>query len=288
VDDVSFQVFPGEIFGLLGPNGAGKTTTLEMLEGLQTPDAGDATLLGESIVRHSRRIKERIGVQLQATALPPKTTVTEAIDLFGSFYKHRRSTEQLLAEADLIERAGAFAEKLSGGQLQRLSIALALVNDPDLVFLDEPTTGLDPQARLNLWDVIAGIHARGKTVMLTTHYMEEAERLCDRVAVMDRGKIVALDTPERLVSTYAPGTSIEFDTTHPDEVALRAIPDVDRLEVDGTRVALHTNMPESVLSRLFDRNAVWGPAVQSMRDLRVRTGTLEDVFIALTGRTLRA
>lgn len=288
VDGVSFEVRSGEIFGLLGPNGAGKTTTLEMLEGLRAPDAGDAMVLGESVVRHSRRIKERIGVQLQATALPPKTTVTEAIELFGSFYRRHRSAEELLHEFDLTERANVFAESLSGGQMQRLSIALALVNDPDLVFLDEPTTGLDPQARLNLWDVIAGIHARGKTVLLTTHYMEEAERLCDRIAVMDRGRIVALDTPERLIADYAPGTTIEFETAQPDEAALQTLPGVDRLEVEGSRVILHTETPESVLTRLFDPAAAWAPGVQSMQDLRVRTGTLEDVFIALTGRGLRA
>ncbi|HZS94610.1 MAG TPA: ABC transporter ATP-binding protein [Chloroflexota bacterium] len=288
VDDISFQVLAGEIFGLLGPNGAGKTTTLEMLEGLRTPDSGDATVLGESVVRHSRRVKERIGVQLQATALPPKTTVAEAIDLFGSFYSRRRPTDELLREADLVDRSTVYSEDLSGGQKQRLSIALALVNDPDLVFLDEPTTGLDPQARLNLWDIIAGIHERNKTVMLTTHYMEEAERLCDRVAVMDHGKIVALDAPGRLIARYAPGTSIEFETDQIDEPALRAIPGIDRMDVEGSRVTLHTEEPEQVMGALFEPDAPWAPAVRSMRDLRVRTGTLEDVFIALTGRTLRS
>ena len=288
VDNVSFKVYSGEIFGLLGPNGAGKTTTLEMLEGLRTPDAGDASVLGESVVRHSRRVKQRIGIQLQATALPPKTTVTEAIDLFGSFYNRRRPTEDLLREADLEERAGVFAEALSGGQRQRLSIALALVNDPDVVFLDEPTTGLDPQARLNLWDIISTIRERDKTIVLTTHYMEEAERLCDRVAVMDRGKIVALDTPDRLITEFAPGTSIEFETEPVDDTRLRAIPGVDRVEIDGTRVTLHTDTPEQVMQALFNPDEPWADMVRSMHDLRVRTGTLEDVFIALTGRRLRS
>lgn len=287
VDGVSFTVAKGEIFGLLGPNGAGKTTTMEMLEGLRLPDAGGATVLGESIVNRARSIKERIGVQLQATALPPKTTVSEAIDLFGSFYRHRRPTEDLLTEFDLTEKASAMADSISGGQMQRLSIALALVNDPDLVFLDEPTTGLDPQARLNLWEVIDGIRRRGKTVMLTTHYMEEAERLCDRVAVIDQGRIVALDTPERLIASHASGSSIEFDTPAPDQAALRGLSGVDEVEVTGERVILHTAAPERVLTALFAPIAAGGPA-QSVRDLRVRQGTLEDVFIALTGRALRA
>ncbi|HEX6509165.1 MAG TPA: ABC transporter ATP-binding protein [Chloroflexota bacterium] len=288
VDHVSFAVDAGEIFGLLGPNGAGKTTTLEMLEGLRRPDEGDATVLDQSVVRRPRAIKQRIGVQLQATALPPKTTVSEAIDLFGAFYQRRRPTDKLLAEFDLTEKAQDMAESLSGGQAQRLSIALALVNEPDLVFLDEPTTGLDPQARLNLWDVIERIQSRGTTVVLTTHYMEEAERLCDRVAVIDRGHIVALDTPERLIATYAPGATIEFDTANPEEDALRTIGGVDSIEVRGERVSLHTVAPEQVLARLFDPRATWAGSIRSMRDLRVRQGTLEDVFITLNGRTLRS
>ena len=288
VDHIEFSVQGGEIFGLLGPNGAGKTTTLEMLEGLRTPDEGDAVVLGESVVHAPRTIKERIGVQLQATALPPKTTVTEAIDLFGAFYRRRRSTLDVLTEFDLIEKATAMAESLSGGQAQRLSIALALVNDPDLVFLDEPTTGLDPQARLNLWDVIERIRGQGTTVVLTTHYMEEAERLCDRVAVIDQGRIVALDTPERLIAAYAPGTAIEFEISHPDDGSLQTVPGVDGVEIRGEHVILHTSTPERTLAGLFDPTAGWAGTVRAMRDLRVRGGTLEDVFIALTGRTLRS
>jgi ABC-2 type transport system ATP-binding protein len=284
VDHLSFGVEAGEIFGLLGPNGAGKTTTLEMIEGLRTPNEGDAVVFGQSVLRHARRIKQRIGVQLQTTALPSKITVAEAIDLFGAFYARRRPTEELLTEFDLLEKASALAETLSGGQVQRLSIALALVNDPDLVFLDEPTTGLDPQARLNLWDVIEGIRDQGKTVVLTTHYMEEAERLCDRVAVVDRGHIVALDTPARLIATYAPGTAIEFETAAPDLQALGALPGVERAEGHDHHVVLSTTAPEQVLAHLFDPNS--NPS--SIHDLRVHQGTLEDVFIMLTGRTLRS
>ena len=285
VDDVSFEVRGGEIFGLLGPNGAGKTTTLEMIEGLRTPDAGDATVFGESVVRYPRRIKQRAGVQLQASALPPKTTVTEALALFAAFYQHSRPVAELVSEFDLVERADAYTETLSGGQLQRLSIALALVNDPDLVFLDEPTTGLDPQARLNLWDVIARIHDQQKTVILTTHYMEEAERLCDRVAMVNSGKIVALDTPARLISTYAPGTTIEFESSSPD-AGLRSLPDVESVEIDGPSVTIHTTRTEHVLAALFDPSAAWAEAVRGMTDLRVRSGTLEDVFLAIAGRRL--
>jgi len=287
VNQVSFQVHRGEIFGLLGPNGAGKTTTMEMLEGMRPPDSGDATVLGQSVVRSPRSIKQRIGVQLQAAALPTKTTVTEAVELFRSFYVKQRPVGALIAEFDLEERRDAFTEQLSGGQLQRLSVALAMVNDPDLVFLDEPTTGLDPQARLNLWDVVTGIRDHGKTVILTTHYMEEAERLCDRVAMIDLGRIVALDTPIGLIAAHAPGTTVEFETTHPDGEFLSGIPGVDRAEVEGSKVTLHTDRPETIMAAVFDSTKPWAAAVQSMSDLRVRTGTLEDVFIALSGRTLR-
>jgi ABC-2 type transport system ATP-binding protein len=197
VDGLTFAVQKGEVFGMLGPNGAGKTTTLEIIEGLRTPDAGTVQVLGTDVIAHPSTVKERIGVQLQATALPPFTKVREAVQLFAALYQRSRPVEEVIEEFNLGEKADAYTDKLSGGQMQRLSIALALINDPDLVFLDEPTTGLDPQARLNIWTVIEGIRKRGKTVVLTTHYMEEAERLCDRVAVIERGRIVALDTPVR-------------------------------------------------------------------------------------------
>ena len=293
VDGVSFTVESGEVFGMLGPNGAGKTTTLEMLEGLRQPDAGHATVLGADVVRDTRAIKARIGVQLQATALPPLTKVREAIDLFAALYPSARPTAELLTEFDLEQKADAYASDLSGGQMQRLSIALALVNDPDVVFLDEPTTGLDPQARLNIWGVIEGIRTRGKTVVLTSHYMEEAERLCARVAVIDHGRIVALDSPQNLIAAHAPGTTVEFDTPHgADEAALAAIAGVDSVAVDGRRVSVTTTAPETVLREVLDPHAHWLSEDTSddgagIRDLRVRQGTLEDVFIALTGRSLR-
>ncbi len=294
VDRVSFEVAEGEIFGMLGPNGAGKTTTLEMLEGLTEPDGGAATVLGADVVREARRLKTRIGVQLQSTALPQLTRVREALQLFGALYPQARGVDELLVEFGLEEKADTFCDKLSGGQMQRLSIALALINNPDLVFLDEPTTGLDPQARINLWGVIEGVRAGGRTVMLTTHYMEEAERLCDRVAVMDHGAIVALATPGKLIAEYARGTTIEFEAPAAvDAAALRRIEGVDSVQVNGG-VTVSTERPEMVLRALLSPRPEWlagggedaeaGPAV---RDLRVRSGTLEDVFLALTGRSLR-
>ena len=290
VNEVSFTVSRGEIFGFLGPNGAGKTTTLEMLEGLRTPDGGTATILGSDVTRDARRIKARIGVQLQATALPPLTSVREVIDLFGSFYEKRVATEDLLAQFDLVAKSRTYSDKLSGGQMQRLSLALAVVNDPDLVFLDEPTTGLDPQARRDLWEVIESIRARGRTVILTTHYMEEAERLCDRVAIMEQGRIAALDTPAALVAQYAPDTTVEFESTRPvDESRLRALDGASDLSVDG-RIKIRTQRPERVLRALLDPAARWNaddePSAPAINDLRLHQGTLEDVFIALAGRGL--
>ena len=192
VDGVTFEVGKGEVFGMLGPNGAGKTTTIEVLEGLRPPDSGTVEVLGLDVRRHAQSVKQRIGVQLQSVSLYPRLTVTELLDLFGSFFQHHVPTKQLIDAVDLGERAKAWAMNLSGGQQQRLSIALALVNDPELVFLDEPTTGLDPQARRSLWDLIKALQERGTTVMLTTHYMEEATELCNRVAIMDHGHILEM------------------------------------------------------------------------------------------------
>jgi ABC-2 type transport system ATP-binding protein len=285
VDGVSFSVQRGEIFGLLGPNGAGKSTTLEMLEGLRDIDSGSALVLGTDVKHHGIAVKQRIGVQLQATALPSFTTVTESIDLFRAFYDHTRDTAELLEEFDLVAQAKQTTTKLSGGQQQRLSIALAMVNDPEVVFLDEPTTGLDPQARIALWGFIERFRARGKTVMLTTHYMEEAERLCDRVAVMDQGHIVALDTPDRLVAQHGPGTTIEFATPNADLAAMQALAGVETVTVKDGTVRLVTRTPEVVLAQLFHPD---GDHAGSVTNLRVERGTLEDVFIALTGRDLRS
>jgi ABC-2 type transport system ATP-binding protein len=285
VDGATFSVQRGEIFGLLGPNGAGKSTTLEMLEGLRDIDSGTALVLGTDVKENAIAVKRRIGVQLQATALPSFTTVAESIDLFRAFYDHTRDTADLLEEFDLVPQARQITTKLSGGQQQRLSIALAMVNDPDVVFLDEPTTGLDPQARISLWGFIERFRARGKTVMLTTHYMEEAERLCDRVAVMDLGHIVALDTPDRLVAAHGPGTTIEYTSTTADVTALRSLGGVEKADVDGDNVQLLTRTPEVVLAQLLHPT---GATPNGISNLKVERGTLEDVFLALTGRDLRS
>jgi ABC-2 type transport system ATP-binding protein len=288
VDGVTFSVEHGEIFGMLGPNGAGKTTTLEMLEGLRDPDGGSATVLGYDVVKESRQIHSRIGVQLQSTALPPFTNVREAIDLFASMYPSARPTEELINEFDLAEKANSYAINLSGGQMQRLSIALALVNEPDLIFLDEPTTGLDPQARLNIWDVIEGLRRDKRTVVLTSHYMEEAQRLCDRIAIVDHGKIVALDTPAKLIAQYSPGITVEFERPEGlNEEALRGLDGVDDVKVDA-RVRVRTKSPEKVLRALLAPNPTWCSDSGGVRDLGVHQGTLEDVFLALTGRSLRS
>src|SRR4051794_23162817 len=216
VDDVSFDVCDGEIFGLIGPNGAGKTTTMECVEGLRTPDRGTISVLGMDPVRDVYRLQERIGVQLQQAQLQKRIKVWEAVDLWSSLYRRRTiDGERLLDQLGLADKRNAWFMTLSGGQKQRLFIALALINDPDVVFLDELTTGLDPQSRRTIWDLVRGIRARGKTVFLTTHLMEEAERLCDRVAIIDHGRIIDIDTPARLVARHCPERAIEIATDDP-------------------------------------------------------------------------
>ena len=212
VDGIDFEVARGEIFGLLGPNGAGKTTTVEILEGLRTPDAGETTVLGLDVAKDATALKPRIGVSLQTAALYPKLTVIELIDLFRSFYKTSRPTAELIDALELGERKHARTSELSGGQRQRLAVALALVNDPELVFLDEPTTGLDPAARRALWDLVLDLKRKGRTVLLTTHYMEEAELLCDRLAIMDHGHILEMGTVQELVSKRFQERAVQFDS----------------------------------------------------------------------------
>src|SRR4030088_42933 len=224
VNGLNLKVERGECFGLLGPNGAGKTTTIEICEGLISPDAGSVQMLVHNWRGHADELRQRIGIQLQETQFPEKLTVEEVISLFRSFFCQGLTVEKAITMVQLDEKRKSRVGGLSGGQKQRLAMACALIGDPDLVFLDEPTTGLDPQARRDLWDVIEGIRAPGRTVMLTTHYMEEAERLCDRVAIMDPGGIVAMNTPARLVAEHAPETTIEFEAPVAVDVALlRAI-----------------------------------------------------------------
>jgi len=285
VDNVSFDIGKGEIFGLLGPNGAGKTTTVEMIEGLRKPDSGLIEVGGIDISDGIDRVKEIIGVQLQTTTIYDKIRVGEAIDLFGSYYRRSLPTEEILGEVSLNDKKNSFVEALSGGQKQRLAMALALVNDPEVLFLDEPTTGLDPQARRNVWDIIERLRGRGKTIILTTHYMEEAERLCDRVGVMDYGRIIALDTPGNLIAQQNLESAVEFTTSNGvDKEFFHKLPKVSKVTQNGDRFILHTREASSVLAQLTQLSGENGLNLES---ISVRKATLEDVFLELTGRQLR-
>jgi ABC-2 type transport system ATP-binding protein len=285
VDGISFDVGQGEIFGLLGPNGAGKTTTVECILGLRQPDEGRITVLGLDARRDLDKIKERIGIQLQKTEMYHLLTVREVIDLFGSFYTNAVPTQKLIELTDLGEKAKTRTRDLSGGQKQRLSIALALVNDPDLVFLDEPTTGLDPQARRRMWETIEQTRQAGKTVLMTTHFLEEAERLCDRVAVIDHGKIIALDRPQALVRQHFQEQAIEFQSPiHPPATVLGALPGVTNVQTqNGSVMCYTTHVPDTMAGLL--RMATAGDL--EFDDVTVRRASLEDVFLKLTGRRLR-
>ncbi len=285
VDGISFEVHRGEVFGLLGPNGAGKTTTVEMLEGLRQPDAGELTVLGQDTARHPQSIKHRIGVSLQTAALYPKLTVTEVIDLFRSFYRRSRPTRELIDLLDLGERRDAQTRVLSGGQRQRLAVALALVNDPELVFLDEPTTGLDPAARRSLWEIIGGLRNEGRSVLLTTHYMDEAERLCDRIAIMDHGRILELGTVDELVNRRFKERAVRFDRIEAlSDTDLAGLAGVSSVQHDDGEVLLYTADVPATIGSLLEITARSG---MEPRDLAIRRATLEDVFLALTGRTIR-
>lgn len=283
VDGISFSVERGEIFGLVGPNGAGKTTTWEILEGLRHADSGVVKVAGLDVKKDRAKLREAIGVQLQATALFEKLTVRETLDVFAGMYKKKVDTEKLLAVAQLEEKADEWTERLSGGQKQRLAVALALVNDPTVVFLDEPTTGLDPQARRSLWDVISDLRKTGKTIMLTTHYMEEAERLCDRVGVMDHGHILALDSPKQLVRQIGERDAIEF-AANGDATAFGATTGVEDMKVEDGLVILYTRQLDRTLPAVFELARQRGMSVEGFR---VRNPSLEDVFLNLTGRRIR-
>jgi ABC-2 type transport system ATP-binding protein len=285
VDGLDLEVSPGECFGLLGPNGAGKTTTIEILEGLTKPDAGDVTVLGRRWGSHERELRERLGVSLQESRLTEKLTVYETLELFRSFYERGRDPERLLEDLALEEKRDARVGKLSGGQRQRLAVACALAGDPEILFLDEPTTGLDPQSRLQLWERIAVFKAAGRTVLLTTHYMEEAERLCDRVAIVDHGRIIALGTPAELIAGLNAPHIIEFSSEPAvGEDLLAAVPGAgERRQRDGRWQLAAANLAQAVpalLSSLDDAGA-------RLVSLSTHRATLEDVFLSLTGRELR-
>ncbi|HEV7979643.1 ABC transporter ATP-binding protein [Amycolatopsis sp.] len=281
VNGVSFTVSEGEFFGILGPNGAGKTTTLEIAEGLREPVSGSVLLLGESPWPRNMRLLPKIGVQLQASAFFEKLTAREQLQTFGALYgvKSQRVNE-MLELVGLTDKASTPEAKLSGGQRQRLSIACALVHDPDIVFLDEPTAALDPQARRNLWDVLREIQARGKTIVYTTHYLDEAEILCDRVAIMDNGKILAMDTPARLVRDLDAATRVILERGSLAAADAKALPGAEEVTEDEVSLTISTHTPAPLLSALAERGTLDG--------LQVRTATLEDVFLNLTGREYRA
>jgi len=287
VDDISLDVERGEIFGILGPNGAGKTTTLEMVEGLRQPDGGEVMVDGLAVWPDPRQVKRRIGVQLQATALFDYQRLHEIIYVFGScygIYRERADCLALLERVGLTDKAEAFVDELSGGQKQRLSIALALVNDPVVTFLDEPTTGLDPRARRALWDVIGEINRDGTTVVLTTHYMEEAERLCDRVAVMDRGRIMALDVPRALITSLGAEATVRFGLSEP-------VPAADLCALDGASDCRAVDEGYEVVAGDAQRTVIALLEFARARGLRVaqldvKGADLEDVFLSMTGRKL--
>jgi ABC-2 type transport system ATP-binding protein len=290
VNGISFQVEEGEIFGMVGPNGAGKTTAIECVEGLRQGDSGEIRVLGLDPIRQERQLRPQLGIQLQQAFLPDNIKVWEALDMYKSFYDRTVNWEDLLEELGLTEKRNAAFRKLSGGQKQRLFIALALLNDPRLVFLDELTTGLDPHARHTIWDLVREVQGRGKTVFLTTHYMEEAENLCNRVAIMDRGKIVALDTPANLVRDLKIGERVVFrvkGTWSP--VILEELDGITRVESRGDRTVVYGSANSSQLSASIVTRVVnvLSEAGIQFSDLRTEHPDLEDVFLTLTGRKLR-
>ncbi len=281
VDGVDLEVADGEFVGVLGPNGAGKTTLLEMVEGLRRPDSGTVEVLGQQVWPRNAAVLPRIGVQLQASAFFERLTAREQIRTFAALYDVSQArADDWLERVGLAEKASARVEDLSGGQAQRLSIACALVHDPELVFLDEPTASLDPQARRNLWDLLAGINEAGRTVVLTTHYMDEAEVLCDRVAVMDSGRVLQVGSPAELVRHLDAPARIIVAPGQLDEAGARGIAGTESVEVGPDGTVLTTRHPADVVARLGELGALDG--------VRVQTGTLEDVFLALTGRSYRA
>src|SRR5579862_8687025 len=288
VRGLSLEIQIGECFGLLGPNGAGKTTTIEILEGLLAPTSGEVLILGHSWSENQREMREWLGISLQETRLSEKLTVRETIDLFASFYREPRSTDEVLDELELTEKANSWVGKLSGGQRQRLAVATALVCNPKILFLDEPTTGLDPQSRRQLWDIIRTFQRDGGTVLLTTHYMDEAERLCDRLAIVDHGQIIAEGSPGDLIERLGGHHVVEFSVSgNSDGAALQAwkgLPSVESVRDDDGMVALNVKQPHLTIPALLETIDRQGSRLQH---LTTRQASLEDVFVRLTGRHLR-
>jgi ABC-2 type transport system ATP-binding protein len=296
VNDLDLEVLPGECFGLLGPNGAGKTTTIEICEGLTAPDAGEVLVLGQQWGQGGAALRERLGISLQETQFSEKLTVAETLQLFRSFYRRPRPLDDVLGAVQLTEKRNGRVGQLSGGQKQRLALACALVADPELFFLDEPTTGLDPQSRRQLWELIEEVKRAGRTVVITTHYMEEAERLCDRVAIVDHGTVIALGRPRDLVATLGAQHVIEFslgDELPPDlSAAQPPVGEADLLALDGALSIRRRDDSYLLESAQAHRTvpallALLGTRGLPLAQLRTHSATLEDVFVHLTGRTLR-
>ena len=288
VRGLNLEIHAGECFGLLGPNGAGKTTTIEILEGLLEPTSGQVTILERNWKAHSRELREWLGISLQETRLSEKLTVRETVELFASFYRQARPTNQILDQLQLTEKADSWVGKLSGGQRQRLAVATALVANPKILFLDEPTTGLDPQSRRQLWEIIREFQRRAGTVLLTTHYMDEAERLCDRLAIIDHGEVIAEGTPADLINRLGGHHVVEFSVDSAlDEVSLeswRGLPGVESVRSDDGLVSLNVREPHRTIPALLDEVAQQGSEIIH---LTTRQASLEDVFVRLTGRHLR-
>jgi ABC-2 type transport system ATP-binding protein len=286
---LSLEIQGGECFGLLGPNGAGKTTTIEILEGLLDPTSGEVTILGRTWQKNQREVREWLGISLQETRLSEKLTVRETIELFASFYRDPRSADEVLEDLQLGEKADAMVGKLSGGQRQRLAVATALVGNPRILFLDEPTTGLDPQSRRQLWDIIRNFQRGGGTVLLTTHYMDEAERLCDRLAIVDHGQVIAEGTPSDLIDRLGGHHVVEFEASGNSSEgsrleAWRALPGVESVRHDDGLVSLTVREPHLTIPALLDAVEKQG---SQLLHLTTRQASLEDVFVNLTGRHLR-
>jgi len=287
VRGLNLEIQTGECFGLLGPNGAGKTTTIEILEGLLAPTSGEVSILGHSWKQNEREMREWLGISLQETRLSEKLTVRETIELFASFYQKPRSTEEVMEQLQLTEKADSWVGKLSGGQRQRLAVATALVCNPKILFLDEPTTGLDPQSRRQLWDIIRVFQRDGGTVLLTTHYMDEAERLCDRLAIVDHGQVIAEGSPADLITRLGGHHVVEFSVSGSDGAALpawRGLPSVESVREDDGMISLNVKEPHLTIPALLETiNRQSG----KLQHLTTRQASLEDVFVRLTGRHLR-
>ncbi len=284
VDDISFQLMEGEVLAILGPNGAGKTTTVEMLEGLRKPDSGAVEYFEEKLPPSSDRVKEEIGVQLQSSSFFEYLSVKETLDLFRGLYTKGVSSDELIEEVSLDEKKKTYTKNLSGGQLQRLAVAVSLVNDPKVVFLDEPTTGLDPQARRMLWETVLNLKKRQKTIILTTHYMEEAEHLADRIIIMDHGKIISRGTLDELIASIETEDIVSFRVKGEEEIPQEFLQMEGLKHVENRTYAVTTKDVERTLGRLFERSKKFEILLD---DVTIRKPILEDVFITLTGRKLR-